>query len=69
MHTFYVSDQTVHSGLKVPYVLDHAIEKYKCFHEKLPSHPNPLARNLQSLHIPGNPIRRLNRRWLRDLLI
>jgi hypothetical protein len=66
---FYVSNQTIHSDLKVPYVLDHAIEKYKCFHGKLPSHPNPLAQNLQSLHIPGNPIRRLNRRRPRDFLM
>jgi hypothetical protein len=64
----YVSNQTIHSDLKVPYVLDHAIEKYKSFHKKLTSHPNPLAQNLLSLHIPGNPTRRLNRRWPRDLL-
>jgi hypothetical protein len=66
---FYVSNQTIHSDHKVPYVLDHAIEKYKSFHKKLPSHPNPLAQNLQSLHIPGNPTRRLKRCWPRDLLI
>jgi hypothetical protein len=54
---FYVSNQTIHSDL-----IDYAIEKYRCLHHKLPIHPNPLARNLQSLHIPGNPIRRLNRR-------
>jgi hypothetical protein len=42
------------------------VEKYKAFLKKLTSHPNLLAQNLQSLHIPGNPTRRLNRHWPRD---
>ena len=65
---FYVSNQTIHSDLKVPFVLDYAIARYKKFHEKLPSHLNPLVQNLHSLYIPGNPTRRLSRQWPRDLL-
>jgi len=30
------------------------------FHHRLLSHPNPLARNLSTQTIPGNPPRRLN---------
>ena len=65
---FYVSNKTIHSDLKVPFVREYAIDRYRRFHEKLDHHPNPLARNLQSLHIPDNPLRRLNRQWPRDLL-
>ena len=61
---FYVSNQAIHSG--VPFVLDYSIP-WK-FHEKLPSHPNPLTQILHSFHIPGNPTRLLSRQWPRDLL-
>ena len=66
---FYVTNKTIHSDLKVPFVREYAIDRYRRFHEKLDHHPNPLARNLQSLHIPDNPLRRLNRQWPRDLLL
>jgi hypothetical protein len=38
LYLFYLNYITL-SDLKVSYVLDHALKKYKCFHEKLPSHP------------------------------
>jgi len=65
----YVSNHSIHSDLKIPLVHDEAKSYYKRFHLRLPSHPSPLARDLSTLTIPGNPPRRLNRKWCRDLLI
>jgi len=65
----YVSNHTIHSGLKMPLVHDEAKIYYKRFHHHLLSHPNPLVRNLSTPTIPGNPPRRLKCKWCRDLLI
>jgi hypothetical protein len=65
----YVSNHTIHSDLKMPLVHDEAKIYYKRFHHHLLSHPNPLVRNLSTPTIPGNPPRRLKRKWCRDLLI
>ncbi|KAL4085335.1 hypothetical protein QTP88_027194 [Uroleucon formosanum] len=64
----YVSNFTIHSDLKMPLVYEEATSFYKRFHLRLASHPNPLARNLLTPTIPGNPPRRLKRKWCRDLL-
>lgn len=64
----YVSNHSIRSDLKIPLVHDEAKSYYKRFHLRLPSHPNPLARDLSTLTIPGNPPRRLKRKWCRDLL-
>jgi len=63
---FYISNLTLHNDLQIPYVQDLARSRYQSFHNKLPSHPNPLAQALSSptLSVP----RRLKRQWPRDLL-
>jgi len=65
---YYVSNLTLHTDLRIPYVCDLAKSRYLSFHNKLQSHPNSLVHPLASLSIPGNPPRRLKRRWPRDHL-
>jgi len=55
----YVSNHTIHSDLKMSLVHDEEKMYYKRFHLRLLSNPNPLARNLSTPTIPGNPLRRL----------
>ncbi|VVC42096.1 Reverse transcriptase domain [Cinara cedri] len=62
----YISNLTLHTDLKMKSIV--AVAFYKRFHSKLPSHSNPLILNLATLTIPGNPPRRLKRKWCRDLL-
>jgi len=62
---YYVTNLTLHTDLKIPFVLDLARSRYHSFNAKLPSHPNPLASSLASQNIP---VRRLKRKWPRDLL-
>jgi len=62
---FYVSNLTLHTDLKIPFISDLAKSQYLSFHSKLPSHPNPLASSLATYTIP---VRRLKRKWPRDLL-
>jgi hypothetical protein len=64
----YVSNFTLHTDLKIKTVHAEAVIFYKRFHNRLPSHPNPLISNLATRTIPGNPSRRLKRNWCRDLL-
>jgi hypothetical protein len=64
----YISNLTLHIDLKIKPVHEEAVTFYKRFHSKLPSHTNPLISNLATLTIPGNPPRRLRRKWCRDLL-
>jgi hypothetical protein len=66
---YYVSNETIHNDLQIPYVNDVFIRHYRRFKEKLIHHPNTLIRTLSSRHLPGNPRRRLKRRWSRDLLL
>lgn len=65
---YYVSNHTIHADLKMPLVYKEAKEYYRRFHACTLSHPNPLVRNLANPTIPGNPQRRLKRKWCRDLL-
>lgn len=65
----YVSNHSIHSDLKMPLVHNEAKINYKRFHHRLLSHPSPLARNLSAPTIPGNPPRRLKRKWCRDLFV
>jgi len=65
---YYVSNQTLHNDLKIPFVKTLASTRYKIFHSRLPSHSNPLIQSLSSLTLPNNPTRRLKRQWPRDLL-
>jgi len=64
----YVSNHTIHTDLKMPTVSEEAKAYYKRFHSHILTHPNPLVRNLVNPTIPGNPPRRLKRKWCRDLL-
>lgn len=65
----YVSNHTIHTDLKMKLVHEEAIAHYQRFHNRLSSNINPLIRNLAVLSIPGNPPRRLKRKWCRDLLV
>lgn len=66
---FYVSNKTIHDDLRIPYINDVFFKIYKRFRDKATNHSNPLIRRLASVHLPDNPIRRLRRRWSRDMLI
>ncbi|KAF0683293.1 zinc finger MYM-type protein 6-like, partial [Aphis craccivora] len=65
---FYVTNHTLHSDLGLPTVGDVAIYSYKRYRSRLTNHPNPHILALNSANIPGNPQRRLKRRWCRDLI-
>lgn len=65
---FYVSNHTLHSDLGLQTVAEVASSYYKRFRSSLTNHPNPLILALNSINIPGNPTRRLKRRWCRDLI-
>ncbi|KAL4141964.1 hypothetical protein QTP88_004500 [Uroleucon formosanum] len=64
----YVSNHSIRSDLKIPLVHDEAKSYYKRFHLRLPSHPNPLARDLSTLTIPGEDVKR---KWknIRDMYL
>jgi hypothetical protein len=63
---FYVSNMTLHSDLRLPFVKDYVKELYTSFHAKLGQHPNPRVAALHRRQFPL--VRRLRRRWSRDLL-
>ena len=65
---WYMTNLQLHNDLKVINVSDYAKIHYHRFHSKLNSSTNPLIKDMASLHIPGNPPRRLKRNWNRDLL-
>ena len=64
----YISNISLHKDLNIKTLNDEAKAYYKRFHIRINSHKNPLIKNLASLTIPGNPPRRLKRKWCRDLL-
>ncbi|KAL1122174.1 hypothetical protein AAG570_003579 [Ranatra chinensis] len=64
----YVSNLTIHTDLKIPFVKDFIATRYRKFHSKLYSHSNPLVKKLSSTTLPDNPPRRLKRHWPRDFL-
>lgn len=64
---FYVTNETLHNDLRIPYVNDVIHHLYRRFKQKLPGNDNQLIQNLDSPNLPGNPLRRLRRRWSRDL--
>lgn len=65
---FYVNNKILHSDLKIPFITDVAKSFYSRFHKRLHTHTNPLVKKISEPHLPGNPRRRLNRKWSRDLL-
>ena len=62
----YVNNHILHKDLKIPFVNEVAKSHYKKFHNKTTNHTNPLIRHIS--RVQDYPIRRLNRRWSRDLL-
>ena len=64
----YVSNFSLHSDLKLKTTAEESKCFYKRFYNHLNTHPNPLIKKLASATIPGNPPRRLKRKWCRDLL-
>lgn len=62
----YVSNETLHSDLKIPYVKETARTFYNRFYYRLQNHKNTLIKRMSSRHFP--PVRRLRRQWTRDLL-
>lgn len=65
---WFVSNETIHSDLKLPSIDHTAAVYYKRFHAKLQAIPNQLINELASLTLPGNPTRRLKRKWCRDMI-
>lgn len=63
---YYVRNRTLHDDLRIQTVAEVAKETYSRFHGKLHEHPNTLIRFLSTRQLPR--IRRLRRRWNRDLL-
>lgn len=67
---WFVSNQTLHKDLHMPFIHDTFRHLYTRFKEKLPDNINPLIRNLNTQHyLPTNPRRRLRRKWSRDILL
>ena len=64
----YISNHTLHNDLHMKTVNEEARIFYTRFHKKLQTHSNPLIKDLYILTLPGNPNRRLKRKWCRDLL-
>jgi len=64
----YVSNETLHSDLNISYVKEVAKNHYLKFHSRLQNHTNPLIKDLSSHSLPGNTVRRLQRKWPRDWL-
>jgi len=62
-----LSNHTLHTDLRVNTVDETARLLYKRFRLRLTNHPNLLISTLNSDTIPGNPPRRLKRRWCREL--
>jgi len=65
---WYVTNAALHQDLKVQSINQTAITFYSRLHRKMQGHPNKLISNLHLKHLPGNPTRRLNRNWSRDLI-
>ena len=64
---YYVSNETLHTDLRIPYVNDIFLKLYRRFKKKLALNTNELIRELGSPYLPGNTRRRLRRRWSRDM--
>jgi len=60
---WYVTNQTLHTDLQIPYVSDVIHERINKHRIALATHPNPLVEPM--LHPEHN--RRLKRRWTFDL--
>jgi hypothetical protein len=61
---WYVTDQTLHDDLKVPFIKDVIQEKYIYHHDKLRNHSNPILQPL----LEQQQRRRLKKLWPADLI-
>uniref|UniRef100_A0A2S2Q7E7 Putative RNA-directed DNA polymerase n=1 Tax=Sipha flava TaxID=143950 RepID=A0A2S2Q7E7_9HEMI len=64
----YVSNLTLHNDFHIKTINEEAQSFYLRYRTRLLSHQNPLIKTLSSQTLPGNPRRRLKRKWCRDLL-
>jgi hypothetical protein len=62
---WYVSNQTLHTDLRIPFVTEEIRRLYHLYHSRLAHHPNNLISDLAT---PPLMVRRLRRRWPTDLL-
>jgi len=63
-----VTNQTLHSGLKIKTIAQTATNYYTQYHNSLKNHPNKLANDL-TLPIPAPPPPKLlKKKWCRDFL-
>jgi hypothetical protein len=60
---WYVTNLNTHNDLHIETPKKLAHQYYKIFHNKLTNNKYPLISQMSSLTIPGNPIRRLKRKW------
>ena len=65
---WYISNAILHKDLKIETLNQLATKHYNRFYTKLLTHPNPLIFSLSHNSLPGNPVRRLKRKYCRDLL-
>jgi len=61
----FVSNTTLHKDLGIKTVEEEAAIFYKRFYNKLEKHENPLIKDLYIPSLPGNPRRRLKKKWCR----
>jgi hypothetical protein len=61
---WYVTNQTLHDDLKVPFIKDVIQEKSINHHDKLGNHSNPILQPL----LEQQQRRRLKKLWLADLI-
>jgi hypothetical protein len=65
MKPWYVSNLTLHTDLRIPFVEEEIRRLYHLYHSRLALHTNNLITDLAS---PPLMARRLRRRWPTDLL-
>jgi len=63
-----ISDASLHEDLNISTVKELASSYYKIFPNNLYSHISSLTKNMSSLTLPENPVRRPQKNWSRDLL-
>jgi len=64
---FQITLFVLNTGLRINTIDETAKILFKCFRSRLTNHQNPLMFTSNTDAIPGNPLRRVKRRWCRDL--
>lgn len=65
---FYVSNLTLHNDLNISFVRDTYIGQYGKLFNNFKHSSNPNIARMHSSGLPGNPAKRLRRKWCRDAL-